>query len=123
MTGKKNELIGELVDSVKNVSIDQLTEAQHGTQALMEDQKTNEEELPGDPVSFEEWIKITEHLNASDTKGIDPAHTLAKYRINAADWSAIGDYWAVKINTDVTRYGEEFQKYSIKYSEQFENEF
>ena len=75
-----------------------------------------------DPISFEEWIKITEHLNAGDAKGIDPAQTLAKYNMNEADWGTIGGYWALKMNSDVAKYGAEFQKYSDKYSEQFENE-
>jgi len=75
-----------------------------------------------DPISFEQWVKITEHLSAGDDKGMDPAEILAKYDMNAADWGTIGGHWALKMNSNVAKYGSEYSVHSEKYSTQFANE-
>ncbi len=72
-----------------------------------------------DPISFEDWVKITEHMNAGAAQGIDAQAILSEYGLNPADWGTIGGYWGQKMNANALHYLNDYQTFSAKYKEQF----
>ena len=73
----------------------------------------------GEPISFEQWIKIQAHMNAATAQGIDPNSVLAEYRMSAADWGTAGGFWAMKMNSNPMQYLELYQQLSTKYAQAF----
>jgi hypothetical protein len=69
-------------------------------------------------LSFEDWIKIQEHVSAGTAQGIDPAAILAQYKLTAADFGTVGGYWGMKLSTDMALL-EKYQVLSAKFREQF----
>lgn len=77
-------------------------------------------EVDGDePVSFEQWIKITEHMNAAAAQGNDTVKLLEQYQMSAVDWGTIGGYWGQKMNNDPLTYLDDYQRLQTKYSAEF----
>lgn len=72
-----------------------------------------------DPITFEEWIKITEHVNAGAAQGVDSSTILSQYNMNPADWGTVGGYWSQKMNSNPMQYIGDYQKFQEKYSQQF----
>lgn len=72
-----------------------------------------------DPISFEEWVKIQNHMNAAASQGIDANAVLGEYNMNAADWGTIGGHWTMKMNSEPETYLEQFTKLNAKYTEMF----
>jgi len=72
-----------------------------------------------DPISFEDWVKITEHMNAGAAQGMDSSAILGQYNLNPADWGTIGGYWGQKMNANPMQYIGDYQKFQEKYSQQF----
>ena len=73
----------------------------------------------GDPIPFEDWIKIQAHVNAASAQGVDVNTVLAKYKLNAADWGTVGGYWALKMNSNPQEYLEKYTRLSAKYAAEF----
>lgn len=69
-------------------------------------------------LSFEDWIKIQEHVSAGTSQGIDPAAILSQYGLTAADFGTVGGYWGTKMATDMSLV-EKYSRLSDKYREQF----
>ena len=90
-------------------------------QATAQAMNTNRGTNPNgeDPVSFEEWIKITEHMSAASFQGIEADEVLSNYSMNAADWGTVGGYWAQKFNANAMDYLDDYQRLSDKYRAQF----
>jgi hypothetical protein len=74
----------------------------------------------GEPISFEDWIKIQAHMTAATAQGVAPDAVLKMYKLNAADWGTAGGYWALKMNADpmslLTRYTTLSAKYATKFA-------
>lgn len=73
----------------------------------------------GDPIPFEDWVKIQCHMTAATAQGIDANALLAQYNLKAADWGSIGGYWAQKMNSNPMEYLEKYQVLMAKFSEEF----
>jgi hypothetical protein len=73
----------------------------------------------GDPMPFEQWIKIQCHMSAASSQGVDPNAVLKQYQLTAADWGTVGGYWALKMNSNPMEYLEKYSTLSAKYSQQF----
>lgn len=72
-----------------------------------------------DPITFEQWVKITEHINAGAAQGIDSNSILTQYDINPTDWGTIGGHWSLKMNSDPMTYIGDYQKFQAQYSQEF----
>lgn len=73
----------------------------------------------GDPIPFEDWVKIQCHISAAAAQGVDTAAVLKQYNMNAADWGTIGGYWSQKMNSNPQQYLEQYQTFMAKYTAQF----
>jgi hypothetical protein len=73
----------------------------------------------GDPMPFDQWVKIQCHMNAASAQGVDPNAVLAQYKLNAADWGTIGGYWAMKMSSNPMEYLDQYTTLTAKYTQQF----
>jgi hypothetical protein len=71
-----------------------------------------------DPISFEQWVEITQAQAAAAQRGVDAETVLASYGLTPNEWGTIGGWWTQKLYAN-TGLLSEYDRLSQHYREQF----
>ncbi|HEX6767435.1 MAG TPA: DUF6620 family protein [Polyangiaceae bacterium] len=76
-------------------------------------------DLSAEPMSFERYVEVQEHMSAAADRGEDPNATFTLFGITAADFGNIGMYWSKRQQQEMTKYYNLYNEYSAKYSKKY----